>query len=112
MFLERYFIGATFGLTKFTMDSSGGCVKFLYDNWLGDGPIVDFLPVVGNHKLLVEDIWDGVGWKSDEVRPLVDEYMFQKITLSNVRVREGKDMLVWKHTVDGEVGLANYSCSW
>ncbi|XP_041016150.1 uncharacterized protein LOC121258672 [Juglans microcarpa x Juglans regia] len=65
-----------------------------------DKVFANFLPVVGNHKLLVQDLWDGVGWKYDEVRPLVDEYMFQKITLSNVRVREGNDMLVWKHTVD------------
>ncbi|KAG2668267.1 hypothetical protein I3760_15G152100 [Carya illinoinensis] len=54
-----------------------GILNFWYYNWLGDGPIVDLLPVVGNHNLLVQDLCARVGWKYDE------------------------DMLVWKHEVDG-----------
>lgn len=77
-----------------------GAVKFWFDNWLGEGPIVASLPIVGDPNLLVHNVWEGLGWNLEVAWQLVDEEMVQKILHSNVRVREGKDVLVWQYTVD------------
>ncbi|KAG6724418.1 hypothetical protein I3842_03G258400 [Carya illinoinensis] len=78
-----------------------GSLNFWFDNWLGDGPIVDRLHIVEDSKLQVRQVLDGAVWNYGWLRQIVDEETIGKILQSRLRVRDWKDVLVWKHSIDG-----------
>ncbi|XP_041026870.1 uncharacterized protein LOC121267058 [Juglans microcarpa x Juglans regia] len=58
--------------------------------------------VVGDAKLKVNEVMEDTGPNYELLRELVPEEVVEKIRRFGLRVCQGEDLCVWKHTVDGE----------
>lgn len=76
-------------------------MNFWLDNWLGDGPLIDSVPVIGSVNLQVEEVVDETGPNFCRLSELVNEEILTKISDEGVWLRQGSDICVWKSSVDG-----------
>lgn len=58
--------------------------------------------MVGDGSLKLREVMDDNGWKLVLLRSLVEESVVATILQAGVGLREGDDVCVWEHSVDGK----------